>query len=272
MSNFFTDVLGDLDGLEEKLLGPDYSYYQQIKSPEQIGMSGDGNISALTNDIAGLIAYTQLLVTGGGNASKVDGPLGDRFFLQTGAKCKDTASGNQVNRSIYINNIPDGTIPFISSGMGTQFSTFEGIIPGTLGNLANINPLEIFQAFLSGTNPDCTATKLRTVDADNNVSMGTGYLTTPDIQGMNPCWFPDHTNPITKATKAGCNEGFQNLDNKYASYSSSSSSSSSTSPSSATTQRSTNSNIGNVSNIIAYVYFVSLILLVTYIMTRSKKH
>ena len=33
-------------------------------------MSGDGNMSALAKDIAGIIAYTQLLVEGKGNANK----------------------------------------------------------------------------------------------------------------------------------------------------------------------------------------------------------
>ena len=35
MSNFFTEVLNDLDGLEQDLLGPDYSYYKEIKSPQE---------------------------------------------------------------------------------------------------------------------------------------------------------------------------------------------------------------------------------------------
>lgn len=206
MSNFFKDVLGDLDGLEQDLLGPDYSYYKQIKSPEEIGMSSDGNLGAMESDIAGLMAYTEVLVEGGGTASKVNRALGDKFFLLTGAKCKDTKTNNQVKRSLYINNVPDGNIPFISSGLGTNFTEFEGLLPGTMSNLANINPLEIFQAFMSGTNPDCTATTLETIDTKNNVSTGTGYITTSDIKGMEPCWFPDNINPITKVAGSGCDK------------------------------------------------------------------
>lgn len=246
MSNFFTEVLHDLDGLEQDLLGPDYLYYKQIKSPKEIGMSSDGNIGAMVDDMAGLIAYTKLLVEGGGKASRVDGPLGDKFFLQTGAKCKDTQTGNQVNRSLYINNVPDGNIPFISSGLGTDFTEFEGLIPGTLSNLANINPLAIFQAFMSGTNPDCTATTLETIDADNNVSTGTGFLTTTDIKNMNPCWFPDHKNPITGETRSGCNPSRQGFQNQ------------------------TGVSIGKVSTIVTYLYFISLFLLFCYIIKRSQ--
>ena len=32
-------------------------------------------------------------------------PLGDKFFLQTGATCNDTESGETVTRSLYVNNV-----------------------------------------------------------------------------------------------------------------------------------------------------------------------
>ena len=204
--NFFNDVLNDLDSLEQTLLGPDYKYYKQIKAPSQIGMSSDGNLGAMANDIAGLIAYTELLVTGGGSASKTGGPLGDKFFLKTGAKCKDVKSGNQVTRSLYINNVPNGSIPFISSGLGVDFTVFEGLIPGTMENLAKINPLAIFQAFMGGSNPDCQAIQLETIDVNNNKSTDTQYLTTVDIKNLNPCSFLNGENTITGVK---CIESFE---------------------------------------------------------------
>ena len=42
MSNFFSQALNDLEGLEEDILGPDYPYYKYVKSPQQMGMSADG--------------------------------------------------------------------------------------------------------------------------------------------------------------------------------------------------------------------------------------
>ncbi len=144
MSDFFTEVVDDLDGLQQKLLGPDYEYYKQIKAPTFMGMSSNGDLGTMANDIKGLISYTQLLVEGGGNASIVPRPLGNKFFLKTGAKCKDIATNNEVDRSIYINNIPDGSIPFISSGLGVQFTNFRGLVPGMMSNVSAINPLEIF--------------------------------------------------------------------------------------------------------------------------------
>jgi hypothetical protein len=209
MANFFDQALGDVNKLEQDLLGPDYVYFKQINTPEEMGMSADGSISALTSDIGGLIGYVELLSVGGGKASKVNGPLGNKFFLPTGAKCKDTVTGNQVTRSLYINNVPDGSIPFISSGLGGEnFSTFEGLIPGTLSNLAHINPMQIFQAFMAGSNPACQAINMQTIDTNNQVSTQTAYVTNTDITGMNPCWFPNKTNPVSGAT---CKEIFTTL-------------------------------------------------------------
>ena len=139
-----------MNDLEQRVLGPDYSYYKQTKTPSQIGMSADGSLDAMGRDVKGLISYVKLLVQGGGKASKVNGPL-EINFSQTGAECRDINTGKQVNRSLYINNIPDGSIPFISSALDTNL-LIEGLIPGTFSNLGDLNPLAIFKAFMTGTN------------------------------------------------------------------------------------------------------------------------
>jgi hypothetical protein len=217
MTNFFEQALGDVGKLEEDLLGPDYSYYSQIKSPGQMGMGSKGDTKTLEKDIAGLIGYVDLLVAGGGEASKVKGPLGDKFFLKTGAKCKDTKTSNKVTRSVYINNIPDGSIPFISSGLGAgDFTEFEGLVPGIMSNLSVINPMQIFQAFMSGSTPDCQALEMETRDVNNNVSTETAFVTVTDINAMNPCWFRNKKNPVTKAK---CSESFSTLQGSKVDYS-----------------------------------------------------
>lgn len=208
MANFFEKAKDDAQSLEESLLGPDYKYFNYINTPSEMGMSSEGSISAITNDIAGLIAYVSLLTSGDGEASKTGGPLGDKFFLPTGAKCKDTASGESVTRSLYINNVPDGSIPFISSGMGVNFSEFKGLIPGTLSNLSQINPMQIFSAFMGGATPDCQAITMQTIDVNNTVSQATAFVTNTDIGGMNACWFPDGKNPVSGIN---CREAFTTM-------------------------------------------------------------
>ena len=54
-----------------------------------------------------------MLVTGKGRASKTGKPLGNKFFLKTGGQCNPIdKKGNTVDRYLYINNVPDGSIPF----------------------------------------------------------------------------------------------------------------------------------------------------------------
>lgn len=201
MSNNITDI-------QEQMFGTSYPYYKNIKSPTDLGMSGKGNLSALAKDIDGLKEYVAVLVSGKSKASKTGQPLGNKFFLKTGAKCNATDTNEDVDRYIYINNVPEGNIPFISAGLGQNFSDFRGLIPGVLSNLNALNPYKMMQAFFAGSKPDCQPIELQTIDINNNKSTETHYMALIDIQNMDPCSFPKKTNPITK-TK--CKQGFTTL-------------------------------------------------------------
>jgi len=215
MSNIFQEVLTDAQGVQDKLLGPTYPYYKNIKTPSEIGMSDKGTIQQMGKDINGLIQYVELLVTGKSSASATGGPLGNKFFLQTGAKCaatdncsdpNDATTCQQVDRYIYVNNVPEGNIPFISSGMGVNFSEFKGLIPGAMGNLNVLNPFAIMRAFMSGSTPPCQEITMQTIDVNNNKSSETNYVTLTDIQSMDPCSFSNGKNPVTGVS---CKETFQ---------------------------------------------------------------
>ena len=197
MANFFEDALDNVDALQQRLLGPNYEYWRQVNTPAEIGMSSSGSLGALATDVRGLVAYVQMLVTGGGSASKSGRPLGNKFFLETGGTCLEEGTNRKASRNIYINNVPDGSIPFISSGLGMNFGDFKGLIPGLMSNAGRINPLSIFQAFMQKSEPPCRAVTLETIDVNNNVSRETRHVATSDLQSMSPCSFPNRINPIT---------------------------------------------------------------------------
>ena len=216
MSNLFHEVLTDAQGVENKLLGPSYPYYQNIKMPSQIGMGTKGSIQQMSKDIDGLIQYVEVLVTGKSKASATGGPLGNKFFLKTGAKCaaldtctdpNNVSTCQQVDRYIYIDNVPDGNIPFISSGLGVNFSDFKGLIPGAMGNLNVLNPYAIMSSFLSGSTPPCQQITMQTIDNNNVQSSETNYVTLSDITNMDPCTFSGRKNPVSGKS---CKETFQN--------------------------------------------------------------
>ena len=215
MSNLFQEVLTDAKGVEERLLGPTYPYYKNIKTPSEIGMSDKGTLQQMGKDIDGLIQYVELLVTGNSAASTTGGPLGNKFFLKTGAKCaaidkctdkNDESTCEQTDRFIYVDNVQAGNIPFISSGMGVNFSEFKGLIPGAMGNLNVLNPFAIMRAFLAGSTPPCQEITMETIDVNNNKSSESHYVTLADIQNMDPCIFPNRKNPVTGDS---CRETFK---------------------------------------------------------------
>lgn len=205
--NLFQDVLSDANCVQNNLLGPTYPYYSNINTPGQIGMSSNGDLQTLGSDINGLIQYVEVLVTGDSQASSTGGPLGNKFFLQTGAKCVATDTNQQVDRYIYVNNVPNGNIPFISQGLGVDFTEFKGLIPGSMSNLNALNPFAIMQSFMSGSTPPCQELTMQTIDVNNNQSTQTEYVTLVDIQNMDPCSFQNGVNPVTNA---GCQQAFTN--------------------------------------------------------------
>ena len=205
--NIFQEVLSNAKAAEEKYMGADYPYYKYIKTPSEIGMSDSGSLSQLGNDIDGLVNYVELLVTGNSKASATGRPLGNKFFLKTGGKCVDTKTKQDVDRYIYINNVPVGNIPLVSSGLGVNFSEFKGLIPGTISNLNAFNPMTMFQSFLSGSKPDCQELTMETIDIYNNKSTESHFVTLIDIKNMDPCIFSDRKNLISGEQ---CKESFSN--------------------------------------------------------------
>lgn len=202
------ETYSKVDESQKSLTGGDYPYWKNIKSPDQLGMSDKGTFEVMGKDVNGIISYVDLLVSGKSKASATGGPLGNKYFLNTGASCLDDKTKKEVDRYIYINNVPKGNIPFISYGLGTNFKDFKGLIPGTMGNLNTLNPLTLIQEFSQGTMPKCKNITLETIDNNNKKFKETHYISVSDLKVMDPCDFPDKKNPETKQK---CKELFTNM-------------------------------------------------------------
>lgn len=261
MSNFLESASNNSSELENNILGPKYSYTTHIKTPDELGMSGDGN--SIATNVNSLNSYSQLLFSGGGNASKVNGPLGKQMFMITAAKCKDIKSNQQVSRSLYINTIPV-EYNVITNSMKSLFGKSQGLVPGILNNITNMNPMAIFGAFKQGPNPDCMAVELPTRNENNVESSETGYLIIDDVKNLSPCLFPNKINPVSnkQGNSSLCIEGFQNINNennnniiKILDF----------------LMSEKNKEILDTSNLIAYSYIISLIFLIIYISIYTKK-
>lgn len=209
MTNVFQQSLGNEE--KESNIETDYPYYKYIKTPTAIGMSDKGSLSQMGKNITGLISYVDVLVSGNSKASSTGRPLGNKYFFNTGGKCMDTSTDQEVDRYVYINNVPMGNIPLISSGMGVNFSEFKGLIPGTISNLNAFDPSALMRSFLEGSKPDCQEITMETIDIYNNKSTESHFVTTIDVNNMDPCAFSNKTNPNTRAK---CVETFSNIKNQ----------------------------------------------------------
>lgn len=196
--------------LEQEYLGPNYDYYKKVKTPSQMGMGSKGTFEQLGKDISGLVDYVEVLVTGRSKAQTKQTPLGDRYFLKTGAQCKDT-TGQLQDRWLYVDNIPNGDIPILTSALDNNFTDFEGLIPGAISKMNDLNPSNFMKAFVSGSEPPCRKVALNTVDVDDNTSFDEQFVSDYDITSINPCSFKDKKNPLTNK---GCREGFTDMETK----------------------------------------------------------
>lgn len=114
---------------------------------------------------------------------------------------KRSGEKKKVSRWIYVNNIPDGSIPFISKGAdGQTMDDLRGLIPGALGNLGALNPVQLFNGFTAGTYPDCAEVTLQTVNNNNIKENKRRHIALVEMVEMNPCHFPNGRNPASGKT------------------------------------------------------------------------
>lgn len=215
MANFFKDIAGGIENAQAGFLGPTHNYMKNIKTPDDMGISSEGTMEVLANDVASIIAYTNVLIGGsckdgmGPCGQTQNTPLGNKFFLKTGGQCKP-ANGVLKDRWLYVNNVPTGSIPFISSAMGGNLKEFRGLVPGTIENLGHLNPLALFGGFMQGANPPCRVLNLP--DRVGGSINTTNHVADADIANLSPCLWSNHTNPMRPDVKQkGCASGFKNM-------------------------------------------------------------
>ena len=192
--------------------GESYPYWDYIKTPQSLSITSNGNFPAFVKDIGGLFDYGELLLFSNSNASTTGNTLGNKYFLNTGGQCCPTTiqnpwnsspcnSSDLVDRYIFINNIPTGNLPFITSSQNTSGSSTTGLLPGILEDVLQI-PIEIeglFSAFTAPANPPCVPIELQVIDSSNNSSIQTQYVASSDIIGMDPSDFQNNKIPITES-------------------------------------------------------------------------
>ena len=195
-ANPFSLAASDPGNPPASMTSPAYSYTDHIKTPGELGMRADGSIGAIRDDLGGMVDYIQVLTSGGGNAivgcsdNESGCTLGNRYFIKTAQKC--VSKGEKVSRSLYIDNVPQGEM------LG------DGLVPGMLHNLEELNPFALIGSFMAGAVPACRPVTLKT-GSFPNWGTGTGFVSDVDLQYVSACSFPDGKNPVSGSN---CKEGF----------------------------------------------------------------
>lgn len=145
-NSIWNDITGGADTVTTDILGPEYSYADNIQSASSQGVGSNGTFSQLSTNAGAIEYYVKTLITG-------DPPLGNQFFVNTGGTC--TAPDGQLrSRYNYINNMSSGSaaLPSAISDLGADFN---GLIPGVVDDIEGLDPLYIFSAMTSDASPQC---------------------------------------------------------------------------------------------------------------------
>ena len=213
--------MADINALKDILTKNEYQYSKHVSTPGQMGMSGRGSLGALSKNIGGLISYVKVLITGYGSGSRSGSPLGNKFFIETGTKCKNVVNNEIVDRSIYFNNIPTGNIKLFGGDIGLNLdgAEFKGLMPGVIEGVGKINPFDLLSVFTSKMTPLCQEVTLpvgksgdRGIDppeCKRSKNCQTKFMSIDDIENLDINSFPGRKMPkILKPKKEDAKEGF----------------------------------------------------------------
>lgn len=163
-------------------IGESYDYVGNINGPIELKM---GVNKTMNENVDGIYQYVSLLTDGVSKASDktINGskpyglPLGNKQFLTTFAKCVDIDTNTKVNRYMYMNNVPSGTIAGIDIGM-------YGLIPGLIENVGGIVPGGLVKELAYGEDVPCKKVKLEVIDSENNVSFEEHHVALAELQQL----------------------------------------------------------------------------------------
>lgn len=221
---------------------PNYDYGAFVADVSSLGMtkSVDGwGIDQIADNMSGLIDYIEnVLISGTGKGNLAVGltnplepnqPLGNAYFYPSGLTCMH--DGSAVQAYMYMNNVPQGNIPLISSLAGRDIRGLRGLLPGIFEDLNGFDPTEIVTALEINEKDPCVYPELpvtninedgKSYDKTNGLPY-TYFENNPDNENkynrpmfkgyaelIDPCLFKNGTNTYSNRT-CRSRENFTNI-------------------------------------------------------------
>ena len=205
------------------LLGPDYSFADNVLLPGQVGVRDGDSIDSVIDSLKAVSYYVDTIGFGEpSNPLSRDRPvkpLGVNTWMRTGQKCS-----NGAEAWMYMEGIPTGTAlgSRVRDGLKSAgLPGLRGLAPGIVEDAKEaLNPVPLLSAVFGSGNSVCQRVSQRVGDQDNKLQNpdGTYYIENPELveyRGDVPYqtrWTAVNT-PITqdqweKVEKTHCPDGF----------------------------------------------------------------
>lgn len=140
---------GSGPGPIESVMGPSYSYADNIQGPASMGVGSNGSFSQVATNTGAITNYVKYMISGPA--------LGNRFFVNTGGTCVAPDKSVQ-SRYNFINNVSSGAdaLPAaMKQDLGGIASEFDGLLPGMLEDLEGLSPLHLMSSLAADSEPSC---------------------------------------------------------------------------------------------------------------------
>lgn len=173
------------------MLGPEYSYADELKTPSELGIGRDGSFEGIMRAVAGVNYYVDAIGFGEATGlAKMEGgrmrqqPLGVRFFTKTGATCSNGADMYE-----YIDTVPKGLPGRVGEEVQkTMGVKFRGLAPGFVEDSAHaLDPKPYFQAVIGSGYAQCKKVTLPVGDMEGKIQS----TYTKDKNGQFVRWIED---------------------------------------------------------------------------------
>jgi hypothetical protein len=155
------------------MLGPEYNYADEIKTPSELGIGRNGSFEGIMRAVAGVNYYTDVIGFGQSTglarnqgARMAQQPMGLRYFTKTGAKCSNGADMYE-----YVNTVPKGLQGRVGQEIKkTMGVDFRGLAPGIVEDAASaLDPRPYFEAVIGSGYAQCKKVTLPVGDMNGNI-------------------------------------------------------------------------------------------------------
>ena len=186
LSLIFRIYSREMDLVPEGLLGPKYSFADELKTPSEMGIRKDGSFDGIMRAVGGINYYVDAIGFGEATMLAKDlgmhqNPLGIRYFMKTGSSCDNGADMYE-----YISTVPNGLPGRVGDEIQKTLGVkFRGLAPGIVEDAASaLNPLPILSAAIHSGYGKCKKVTLPVGDMN-------GRIKSDFDQSKSGVWIPD---------------------------------------------------------------------------------